>query len=168
MKSQIPNLKSQISQKGFTLIELLVVISIIGILAALAMVSFTTSQRQARDTERKSDVKQYQTSLEAYANKSGSLYPSRPDSSGVAASSTLCTDLSLTTCPEDPKFPSDATYFYKYQSNGTASDGTAVATKYVVWAKLENSSNYWVVCSNGKAGTKAQSGFSVSSGTCPL
>ncbi len=51
------NYKSH-SQKAFTLIEMLVVISLIGILAALAMVSFSSVQKQARDTARKSDLKQ--------------------------------------------------------------------------------------------------------------
>ena len=43
--------------KAFTLIEMLVVISLIGILAALALVSFGVSQKQARDSARKSDLK---------------------------------------------------------------------------------------------------------------
>ncbi len=152
------------------MIELLVVISIIGILAALSLVSFTSSQRQARDTARKSDIKQYQTSLENYANKNSSLYPSRPDASGAVASSTVCTDLALTSCPEDPKYASDPSYpQYRYQSDGSVSSGTPTATKYVLWAKLENTSNYWVVCSNGKVGTKLQSGWSNPvGGGCPL
>ena len=154
--------------EGFTLIELLVVISVIGILASIALVSFGPAQKQARDTQRKSDIRQYQSSLENFANKGNGLYPSRPDASGARLSTTLCTDLGMTACPEDPKYAADATYVYKYQSDGTVSDGTAVATKYVLWAKLENSTNYWVNCSNGKVGTKAQSGFSVSGGTCPL
>lgn len=151
-------------RKGFTLIELLVVISIIGILAALSLVSFTSSQRQARDSGRKSDLRQYQTSLENYANKNNGLYPSRPVSGGSSASSTLCSDLTLTTCPEDAKAP---TYTYKYQSDGAASDGTATATQYVLWAKLENATSYWIVCSNGKSGTAA-SVNSISGGVCPL
>lgn len=153
---------------GFTLIELLVVISIIGILAALAMVSFTSPQRQARDTGRKSDIRQYQTSLEDYANKNNGLYPQRPDAAGARASTTLCTDLSMTTCPEDTKYATDATYVYRYQSDGAASNGAATATRYVLWGKIENSANYWVNCSNGKVGTRPQTGFSVSTGTCPL
>jgi prepilin-type N-terminal cleavage/methylation domain-containing protein len=44
--------------KGFTLIELLVVISLIGLLAALALVSYIGVQKQGRDTQRKSDLRQ--------------------------------------------------------------------------------------------------------------
>lgn len=143
------------------------VISIIGILAALSIVSFTSSQKQARDTSRKSDIKQYQSSLELYANKN-SLYPSRPVASGVLASQTLCSDLSLSNCPEDTKNALDSSFAYRYQSDGTVSDGSATATKYVLWAKLENSSVYFIVCSNGKVGTMAQSLFGVAGGACPI
>ena len=154
---------------GFTLIELLVVISIIGILAALSVASFATAQKQARDTQRKSDLKQYQNSLEIFANKTNGLYPSRTTSSGVA-STVICTDLGLTSCPEDPKNSSDSTYAYKYQSDGTnLGIAPATATKYVLWGKLESSTNYWVVCSIGKVGSIAQTSWSnPSSGGCPL
>jgi prepilin-type N-terminal cleavage/methylation domain-containing protein len=153
---------------GFTLIELLVVISIIGILAALATFSFAGSQRQARDSGRKSDLRQYQTSTESYASKNGGLYPQRPDAAGVQASVRLCTDLGLTSCPEDSRYTIDPTYIYRYQSNGTVSDGTAAATRFVLWAKLENTTDFFVVCSTGQSGTKAQAGFSVAGGACPL
>lgn len=155
-------------QHGFTLIELLVVISIIGILAALSVASFATAQKQARDTQRKSDLKQYQNSLENYANKNNGLYSSRTTAGG-AASPVLCTDLGLTGCPEDPKNSSDPTFAYKFQSDGT-NLGTATATKYVLWEKLESSTNYWILCSNGKVGTKTQAswGSGPSGGVCPL
>lgn len=167
-KTQRQDSRFQIPDSGFTLIELLVVISIIGILAAISLVSFTTSQRQARDSGRKSDLRQYQTSLEAFANKNGGLYPSRTSASGSDASSTLCTDLGLTTCPEDSLNTKDSTYIYKYQSNGL-NGGGANATVYVLWGKLENSTNYWVLCSTGKVGIKAQSGWAnPSAGACPL
>ena len=55
-------------KKGFTLIELLIVISIIGILVTIVSASFVTSQKQARDVQRKSDLKQYQNALENFAN----------------------------------------------------------------------------------------------------
>ena len=157
-------------KKGFTLIELLVVISIIGILAAMITVSFTASQRQARDTQRKSDLTQYRTSLESNANQNNGLYPSHTSSSGVVASDTLCTDLDLTSCPEDPKNATDdtGTFVYNYQSNGSGTSAID-ATLYVLWAKLENSTNYWVVCSVGKSGIIAQSSWvNPSGGSCPL
>lgn len=154
--------------KGFTLIELLVVISLIGILAALALVSYTGTQKQARDTRRKSDLKQYQNALEIFANKNNGLYSSRTSSSGVRASTTLCSDLSISTCPEDPRNAEDSTFTYRYQSDGNCC-GAVDATKYVLWGKLENKADYWVICSDGRVGAKAQSGWSnPGSGSCPL
>ena len=153
--------------KGFTLIELLVVISLLGLLAALALVSYTGTQKQARDTQRKSDLKQYQNSSEIFANKNNGIYVSRTSGSGIRASATLCADLSLSSCPEDPRYEDDATFVYLYQSNGTGS-GNIDATRYVLWGKLENTTDYWVLCSDGRTGAAPQSGFSVGSGTCPL
>ena len=152
---------------GFTLVELLVVISVIGILASIVLVSFTGSQKQARDTQRKSDLKQYQLALENFASKSGGLYAQRPTTS--SADTTLCSDLGLTTCPSDPREVKDATFDYKYQSDGTIDNGAAAATKYVLWGKVENvtSTTYWIVCSNGKTG-QATTGIPPSGGTCPL
>lgn len=156
------------NKSGFTLIEMLVVISLIGILAALALVSFGASQKQARDTTRKSDLRQYQTSLEMYGNLASGLFPSR--TTAVSAYSTLCSDLNIRlepdiSCSEDPKNASDSTLTYNYISDGTS--GTASATKYVLWGKIENSATtkYWIVCSNGKTGENTTA---PSSGTCPI
>jgi prepilin-type N-terminal cleavage/methylation domain-containing protein len=149
--------------RAFTLIELLIVISIIGILAALATASYTSAQRQARDTTRKSDMSQYRTSLELYANKNNSVYPIF--GSKVDPSTNLCTLLGLT-CPgpEDPKNTDPSgLYYYQYQSNNAGTD-------YVLWVnKMENSTSRWAVCSNGKSGYAA-SGLPPTSGTatCPL
>ena len=124
---------------GFTLIELLVVISIIGILAALALVSYTSAQKQARDTQRKSDLRQYQTALESYANKNN-IYVS-----GVIPTdpSDLCVALTGSDdCPEDPKSADGVSY--NYCTNSTS-------TQYVLWATTENVTGFWVVCSSGKS-----------------
>lgn len=158
-------------KKGFTLIELLVVISIIGILAAMVVVSFTSSQKQARDVSRKSDLSQYRTLLESFGNKNSGLYPLY--SSTTTASSSLCTaintSLGLTgSCSEDPKYANDNTYpRYKYQTDGSGSTGAASATQYVLWSKMENVTNmYWVVCSTGQSG-KITSSTSINGGVCP-
>jgi prepilin-type N-terminal cleavage/methylation domain-containing protein len=149
--------------KGFTLIELLVVISLIGLLAALALVSYTGTQKQARDTQRKSDLRQYQNSLEIFANKNDGIYISY--SSADAAD--LCDDLGLgTNCPDDPR-ADEGQLSYRFSADGD-DGGTISATKYVLWAELENTDEYWVVCSNGKAGKDDLSGGSPAGGTCPL
>lgn len=70
----LPNNKI-ISSRGFTLIELLVVIAIIGILSSIVLASLNTARSQARDVNRKSDLKQLQIALELYfENNNG--YPS--------------------------------------------------------------------------------------------
>ena len=152
--------------KGFTLIELLVVISLIGLLAALALVSYTGTQKQARDTQRKSDLRQYQNSLEIFANKNNGIYLSYGSAASVNAT-TLCGDLGLgTNCPDDPRVDEDQ-LSYQFSADGPG-DGSTTATKYVLWAELENTNEYWVTCSNGKAGTDDLSGGSPTVGTCPL
>ncbi len=65
-------------KKGFTLIELLVVVAIMGMLAALAVVSLNNARARARDARRISDIKQIQTALELYF-LDNSDYPSGED-----------------------------------------------------------------------------------------
>ena len=69
------NLK--LKQKGFTLIELLVVIAILGILAGFIVASFTSAQKKARDSQRKSDLDALKKALELAKGDSigGSFYP---------------------------------------------------------------------------------------------
>lgn len=138
------------NSKAFTLIEMLVVISLIGILAALALASYAGTQKQARDTNRKSDLKQYQTTFEIFANKSNGLYPSFTGASTIENGSSVCDAFELTNCPADPK--NTGIYIYKYISNGSGA-ATPDATDYAVWTGLEDKTDtYWVLCSNGKIG----------------
>ena len=53
-------------KNAFTLVELLIVMSIIGVLAAIGLGSFTTAQMRGRDAQRKSDLKQVSHALELY------------------------------------------------------------------------------------------------------
>jgi len=61
-------------QSGFTIVELLIVIIVIGILAALVLVTFSGVQQKARNTERQTDIKAVASHLETYNAQFG-YYP---------------------------------------------------------------------------------------------
>lgn len=154
------------NHKAFTLIELLVAISIIGILATLVSANLNSIRSRARDTQRKSDIKQYSTSLESFANLNNGLYPSYIVAAGTQASADLCTSLNMTNCPDDPLLSPDPSYPpYEYISDGTGA-GVTDATNYILWGKLESGTNdWWVLCSTGQVGLSAAAPTSAS---CPL
>lgn len=129
----------QNNKSGFTLLELLIVMTVIGALSAIALVSFPAVSKRARDTQRKSDLKQYQTLMELYANKTGSYLTT----SGNLTAGTNCTSLGAEGCPDDP-----GPFNYKVDS---------APTQYHMWAELElptsgcANTSYFLLCSNGVA-----------------
>ena len=142
--------------QGFTLIELLIVIAILGALAALLLLNFQGAREKAVDTQRRSDLRQYQTALEAYANRRNA-FPVRIAAVDIFAS--MCGsggELTLAgfPCKDEP----DAAASYKY-----ISDSYGVA--YVLWGYLKNAKTYFVICSNGNVGTRATEPTTIS---CPL
>ena len=130
---------------GFTLIELLVVISIIGILATLVAADLNSARSRARDTERKSDLKNIQTALRLYYNDYGS-YPASNSSGDILGCGTSGTSactwgsewaagpankiIYMPVLPADPS--SVQTYFYL---QGADTDS------YTISACLENASD---------------------------
>lgn len=60
--------------RGFTLIELLVVVSIVGVLAAIAIPSFMGRQAKAYDARVMVDTRSAATAQEAYFGDTGSYY----------------------------------------------------------------------------------------------
>ena len=130
LRTKVRNLTSYFLKlkpsRGFTLIELLIVIAIIGVLAALLMVNFVGVRQRARDAQRKSDLRQIQSSLEIY----------RADNSSYPASLPACGSVFLlngTTYMQ--KIPCDplntGNYIYTY----LAGSGN---TTYTLYACLEN------------------------------
>jgi prepilin-type N-terminal cleavage/methylation domain-containing protein len=65
----------QTIQRGFTLIELLVVITIIGILAAIALPNYIKAKDKAKEAEVKANCHTIQIALERYATDHSGAYP---------------------------------------------------------------------------------------------
>ena len=119
-------------KRGFTLFELLVSISIIGILTALAVVSYGSMQKKARDARRVQDMLNIQKAEEQIFMLNNSNYlgvaPAAGGCIASGASWTVNESVILQAVPEDPKPTYDT---YKYNSCGP--------TTYCICAHLEGS-----------------------------
>ena len=100
------------NKKGFTVVELLIVIVIIGILASITIVSFTSTQQRSRDETRTSDISKVQRALEKYHTANGVYPPAGVDNTTPAALSALSSALVPTYLDKIPTPPSAATYEY--------------------------------------------------------
>lgn len=133
--------------KGFTLIELLVVIAIIGVLTALSLPNFVATRERARDSQRKSDIRQLQKALELYKqDQSPIAYPADVTWNATACASpwTVGSNTYMN------KFPCDPLAVTRYVYTRNLSD----STRYTLYACLENKSDTdsttQVACSSGK------------------
>ncbi len=108
-------------KKAFTLIELLVVIAIIGSLSALFLPNFMAARERARDTQRKSDLKQIQNALEMYKqDQTPQAYPTattggRFGSSGTCNTSFGSSPVYMNKIPCNPMGPTP--YYYSVDNN---------------------------------------------------
>lgn len=151
-------------KKGFTLVELLVVLAIIGILAAIGIVTFTSSQMRSRDAARKSDLKQLASALELYYADNAS-YPAANGSGQIlgcpSTSSTACswgvgpfTDGKTTYFQKLPKDPHGYIYFYRVDSTNQ---------KFQLFARLENSQDSQIITTSYSCGTEVKCNFAITS-----
>lgn len=144
-------------KKGFTLIELLTVIVVIGILATLTFLSYSSADKQVRDAQRKNDIEQYRNLLQQYAVANGGKYPGTGDVSVVIGSGNLCdsSNLNMNPCLADPLANSNPYGDGVSQSKllNYQYVGAALGTNYILYARLESAQDkYWEACSSGKAG----------------
>lgn len=139
---------------GFTLIELLIVIAIIGGLSALLLPNLMAARERARDTARKSDLKQIQKAFELYKlDQSPPAYPASLPTAGVCWSSVstpACSgNIYMKKFPFDPLSLTPTPYFYSVNS-----------LQYTLCSCLENRADTdGVACS-------ACSGYTCASGKC--
>ena len=98
------------SKLAFTLIELLVVITIIAVLASIALPVFTSVQTKGAQTKALSNAKQIALALRLYASDNGGIYPSytlqsgQPSTNPVQDSNTAFAELFPTYIQEERIF----------------------------------------------------------------
>lgn len=98
-------------KRGFTLIELLVVITLIGILMAIALVSYQGTRKTARDGKRKADLEQIRSALEIYRADCGQYTVSLNFGGSLTGSGVCAGNTYMALVPQDPLY---STYQYRY------------------------------------------------------
>ena len=130
-------------KNGFTLFELLVTVSIIGILMAIASVSFSSAQKKGRDARRLEDMAAVQKAAESmYSLSTDYMYPANSASAWVIAGTG---EVVLPAYPEDPKGDDYTQYTY------THPDGTNATYCACALVENTNSANSGANCNFGAA-----------------
>lgn len=142
------------NKQAFTLIELLVVVAIVGILAAIIVISMSGANNSARDAVRKVDVNQLAKSLAIYkTNNPEASLPEVTCNIGDDCSVDVLNVLGSASILRD----ADSSKHYVYSSNGD---------DFVISSKLTGDTDYCFDSSTGKYGADGCVGFA-SGPTCP-
>lgn len=137
-------------RRGFTMIELLVVVTIIAILTAIGIVSFTSTNQRARDAKRIADLNQVRTALEQYktdTSVSSGYYPDCNGGNSISGFSTMESALSTkgylsNPVPVDPVGQGNGGYQnYSYYFAPGAPVSCTSMTTFCLCAPVENRSN---------------------------
>ncbi len=110
----------RLKKKGFTLLEMLVVIGIIGVIVSMGFVSYSTSQKKARDAKRKSDISSIQNGLEQYYSVCGYKYPTPNAVSNSVFTTISCPTPPVTIMPTVPVDPRTTTPYPCNSCNATS------------------------------------------------
>lgn len=134
---------SRSRQRGFTLIELLIVVAIIAVLVSVGTFSYSTAMRNARDAQRKSDLKKIALALEKYYTDRGSYPPGSVPPGGTDATYQSTSGVTpwisnlgtyMTAVPVDPKNTASPVSNYQYESFNNGQN-------YILLTNLENDSD---------------------------
>lgn len=117
-------------KQGFTLLEVLVSATIIAVLTAIGVVSYSSVNKRSRDVKRKADLEQIRSALEMYRSDNGQ-YPNIGSGflNTTGLSTALVTGGYMPAIPDDPSATGD--YFFDAISTG------GVYASYCICGNLE-------------------------------
>jgi prepilin-type N-terminal cleavage/methylation domain-containing protein len=129
-------------QKGFTIVELLIVIVVIGILAAITMVAFTSAQARADNTRTAQAISQFTKIISTYASEHG-VYPTNvvPPATPPSVAWT-CLPYTPSTCGSSSNTPSSC-----FGLNTTGMNSAFIAELKRVASPLPAVSERSIACS---------------------
>jgi|SRR3989344_687499 len=128
--------KKIFSEKGFSLVEMMIVVALIGMLVAIAVLTWDNAAAQKGDTQRKNDLAVIQNVLQKYyANTL--TYPT-----SLTFGGTLADGIQTYNIPADPK-----TGWREYCYVPTTPFGATTPQKYNLYSKLQRSSSGTVLYS---------------------
>lgn len=141
------------SEGGFTLIELLTVVAIIGVIAAVVLVSLNDSRMKARDATRISQANEFVKALELYYADYGS-YPCADTSScgtvGVQnfnetnAGAALMADGYISSIPEDNTFGTGGNCDAADDTGYCYCGSSSASKSYVLTVELEEGDRCYI------------------------
>jgi general secretion pathway protein G len=126
------------NSRGFTLIELIVAVTIIALLMAAAVVSYTSTALKSRDAKRASDMEVIRSALEICRSQDGQYPGAGIDNSVICPVSGLVT---LKKTPVDPR-TGEGGYTYDYSRPTT--------TTYTLSCLMEDNANCKGTLSGGR------------------
>lgn len=116
-------------RKGFTIVELAIVISVIGILAAVTVVSYNGAQQRAEYSRAQTDMKHINDAIDIYRSQTGS-YPAGTGSFQDINSSSTNVYTVLVNGKYIDEMPSAKTgYTYQYRADNAGVNYKLLRTK---------------------------------------
>ena len=134
-------------EKGFTLIELLVVVAIIGTLSGLVLVAMGGARKKARDSVRKSDMRQVLSGQEMYYGDNEAYLTNAEKLTGTIEIPAYLRILHDPLCPSGTCSSNWSGKDYTWEANTAALNCTdndydaAIGQWFCVWSEIETNAS---------------------------
>lgn len=136
-------------KRGFTIVELIVAMAVIAIIAGIVIVSYGSIQRQARDSDRDSDIVQIKIGLQKYYADNSTypdVCPGGPDTGCSVSELNLALSSYIDAIPHDPRWDKDSESDYRYIRGNLEANAYGLKVTYEGIGECKTGKNideYW-------------------------